>query len=150
MTNEAGYNDEHHLIEIKEPGYAIQALRHYLSEPWNSDIFDYAIQGRDFEECLARIAEKLDILLDGDYDAENLCAVLAAALKNRKKPGTANQPWLRVPGLVSAEITERTNGTVTIDSGLELGTISAPQTKEPPTSPELTRERPDHSKKALN
>jgi hypothetical protein len=107
MSNEkkdAGYKDEHHLIEERVPPPSVIALREEMALPHNKDIYDEVIKGRNFEECLGILAAKLDIVLDGLYDASSLCEVLFLALKNRKEFGA--QPHLRVPGLVQAEIQE--------------------------------------------
>ena len=126
--SDPGYNSSHHLVELREPGDALEDLRYFLSLPDNRDIAECAMKGGNFEDCIGRIAEKLDIVLDGEYDPVNLMRILTIALGNRTKPGSANQPWLRVPGLLqSAELVESLEA-VTLETGLELGTIAAPIT----------------------
>lgn len=103
-----GYDNEtHHLIQIKVPPPSLIALRDELAKPENKDISDYAIQGNTFEECVGRIAEKLDILLDGLYDGADLCDLLVSAMRSR---GThLAQPHKRDSRLVNAELVETEN-----------------------------------------
>lgn len=115
----SGYNDGHHLLLIKEPGEAIIALRNELLK--HKEIYAYASLGNSFEDCLARIAEKLDVVLDGSYDADELCAMLVTALRN--KHAHPNQPHLRVSGLQSVEIIER-KGTISLEKGEDINTIA--------------------------
>lgn len=70
-------------IEQREPPASLVALRIEVAKPHNIEIFNYASAGLNFEDCLARIGEKLGILLDGIYDVPELCDVLVAALKRR-------------------------------------------------------------------
>lgn len=90
-------------IAIQEPPSSILALREELTK--HVDIYDYAIKGNNFEECCARIAERLDIVVDGAYDADKLCSMLVNALRNRRFHGS--QPHLRAGGLQAVEIVER-------------------------------------------
>lgn len=107
-----GYDNEtHHLIQIKVPPPSLIALRDELAKPENKDISDYAIQGTTFEECVGRIAEKLDILLDGLYDGADLCDLLVSAMRSRGSFKT--QPHLRDKRLMNVELTE-TEGEVTV------------------------------------
>lgn len=105
------YDNSHHLLEIKQIPDSLTQLRQELTLPQNKDIFDYAMKGDSIEECLARIAVMLDIVLDGLYDMSPLCDVLLTAMRNRANH--PNQPHLRVAGLVEAEIIE-TDGEVTL------------------------------------
>lgn len=70
-------------IEQREPPASLTALRNEIALPQNSEVFNYAIQGRNFEECLARIAFLLGIALDGFYDVPELCDVLVTSLRKR-------------------------------------------------------------------
>lgn len=70
-------------IEQREPPASLTALRNEIALPHNHELFNYAIQGRNFEECLARIAFFLGIALDGFYDVPELCDVLLTALKKK-------------------------------------------------------------------
>lgn len=110
----------HSRLVLKVPPPELIALREEL--PLHKDIYDYAIKGSNFEDCMARIAEKLDILLDGLYNGDKLCGVLLEALRNRRFHG--NQPHLRAPGLVNVELVERA-GSVTLEAVKE-GTIAPP------------------------
>lgn len=107
-----GYdNDTHHLIQLKIPPPSLIQLREELQKPENAAISEFAAQGNTFEECIARLAIKLDIVLDGEYDGAELCDVLVTALRNRKLHGM--NPHLRDKRLVGAEIVE-TDGNVVL------------------------------------
>lgn len=120
-------HETHHLLEIRQPPSSLVALRNEL--PYHKDIYEYAIQGRTFEECCAKIGEKLDIVFDGLYDGDKLCEVLCVALRNRRFHG--NQPHLRHPALVNAELVER-KGTVSLEV-VEGGIGTIAPTSELPT-----------------
>ncbi len=92
----------HHLLSLREPPSSLVALRQELA--FHSDITDYAQHGADFGEVLGRIALKLDIALDGDYNAEDLCGVLVEALRHRRF--FPDSPHLRAKGLVDVELIE--------------------------------------------
>lgn len=68
-------------IEQREPPASLIALRNEL--PLHPVIYREAIQGRNFEECLAIVAYMLDIALDGMYDVEDLCDLLVTELKRQ-------------------------------------------------------------------
>lgn len=105
-----GYdNESHHLVELKIAPASLIALRNELQKPENKDISDYAIQGNSFEDCLARIATCLDIVLDGIYDVPDLCDVLMKAMRGRHT--FVSQPHLRDPRLMNVELVEK-EGTV--------------------------------------
>lgn len=70
-------------IEQRESPASLVALRNELALPQNKELYDYGIQGRNFEECLARIAHKLGIALDGLYDVPELCDVLLTVLRRK-------------------------------------------------------------------
>lgn len=70
-------------IEQREPPASLVALRKELALPQHKELYDYGIQGRNFEECLARIAHKLGIALDGFYDVPELCDVLLTVLRRK-------------------------------------------------------------------
>lgn len=127
MSKNFGEDRSNAYLSLKVPPPSIIALREELTH--HQDIYDYAIQGTSFEDCMAKIAEKLDILLEGMYDAEKLAEVLVEALRNRRFHG--NQPHLRSKHLVNVELVER-KGTMTIekvegDIGTIAGTASVPK-----------------------
>ena len=95
----------HHLLEIREPGEILVALRTELA--YHDDIVAYASQGINFEDCIARIATKLDIAVDGLYDPTDLMEMLTIALRNRRN-GVKN-PHELARGLINAEIEEKEN-----------------------------------------
>jgi hypothetical protein len=99
-------NDTHHLIALNEPPESLRQLREELAH--HSDITEYAQHGVSFGDCLGRIALKLDIALDGEYDCEPLCEVLVTALRNRRLHPT--QPHLRAMGLMDVELVEKEDG----------------------------------------
>lgn len=99
----------HHLLQIKEPGDALVFLRLELSKPQNADIFKWASKGNSFEECCGIIAAHLDIVLDGMYDGDELCLLLAECLHNRHSLKSKNQPHLLHPSLMNVELVERDN-----------------------------------------
>lgn len=101
-----GYDqDTHHLIQIRQPPPSIIALREEL--PKHPDIYNEAIKGNTFEECIGIIAARLDVVLDGLYDPEPLCAMLVDVLRKRHMYGS--NPSLRHPDLVDVELVEREN-----------------------------------------
>lgn len=116
-----GYNMDVPNAIIKEIPDSLLALRTEL--PMHPDIYEYAIKGLNFEDCCARIAEKLDIVVDGVYDGDKLCAVLVEALRKRRFHGLA--PHLRVPGLVAAEIVETAKGVSLERVTTEVGVIAS-------------------------
>lgn len=110
-NSEGGYdNDTHYLIQIKEPPASIIALREEL--PKHPNIYGEAQKGNTFEECLGIIAAKLDIVLDGLYDADDLCQLLLDCL--RKRHMFPDSPHLRSSKLRDVELIER-EGTVEIN-----------------------------------
>lgn len=109
-TKNYGYDNEtHHLIQLKQPPPSIIALREEL--PKHPDIYNEAIKGNTFEECIGIIAARLDVVLDGLYDPEPLCAMLVDVLRKRHMFGS--NPSLRHPDLVDVELVEK-EGTVEI------------------------------------
>lgn len=79
-----GYDYASHplLVQKIEPESLI-ALRRELALPHNKDISEKAQKQKDFETSLASIATDLGIILDGEYDLEQLCDVLATVLRKR-------------------------------------------------------------------
>lgn len=126
-------NETHYLLEIREPGSALVELRHQLQLVWNSDIAKYAARGSSFEACLGILASHLDIAVDGMYDADDLCDLLASALKNRFTV-RSTQPHLRDSRLMNVELVER-EGDITVevvDNELDVGVV-APSSPVPAT-----------------
>lgn len=114
----------HHLLEIREPPPSVIALRVELAQPQHKDIYDAAIKEPTFERVLAKIGERLDILLDGEYDASELCDVLVTALKNRSLKGSGSSPHKRDSRLLNVELVERDKEvTVEVVEGDGPGTI---------------------------
>lgn len=68
-------------IHYKPTPESLIALRNEL--PRHKDIYEKANKGDSFEECLAIIAAELRIVLDGLYDAAELCDLLVSELKRR-------------------------------------------------------------------
>lgn len=94
----------HHLLEIREPPPSIVELRNLLQEPQHADILADASKGRDFNESIGIIAARLDVALDGDYDADGLCRMLCTCLRGRFT--NVSTPHLRAEGLVNAKLEE--------------------------------------------
>lgn len=107
QRDSSGYNNPNHLVEIREPSAGLVAFRTELAKPEHADIAVYAQEGKTFEEVLANVAEKLDILLDGFYDPDDLCGLLAEALRNRSMTGSHSQPHIRDNRLINVELVER-------------------------------------------
>lgn len=61
---------------------SVEALREELKK--HPDIYDYAILGTTFEDCLGRIAVKVNLILDGYYDVDDLCDKLIQLMKKHK------------------------------------------------------------------
>ena len=115
-----GYDNEtHHLIQIRQPPPSIIALREEL--PKHPDIYNEAIKGNTFEECIGIIAARLDVVLDGLYDPEPLCAMLVDVLRKRHMFGS--NPSLRHPDLVDVELVERENSVEVVKRDRQVQTI---------------------------
>jgi hypothetical protein len=102
-NSSGGYDDSHPLVALYQPPATLVALREELA--YHSDIIEFAKHGETFEECLGRVALKLDIALDGEYDCSDLCGVLVTALRNRRFH--PQSPHLRVQGLEDVELIEK-------------------------------------------
>lgn len=117
-----GYDhDTHHLIQIRQPPPSIIALREEL--PKHPDIYNEAIKGNTFEECIGIIAARLDVVLNGLYDPEPLCAMLVDVLRKRHIYGS--NPSLRHPDLVDVELVEREDSVEVIKRDRNVRTIPA-------------------------
>lgn len=79
------YNTDHPYLEIKEVPSSLVALRAELMKPHNHDIMTYAAEGKNFGECMSRIATFLGVAVDGLYDVGPLCSVLLTMLRERKR-----------------------------------------------------------------
>jgi hypothetical protein len=109
-----GYKDTHHLIEEKVPPASLVRMREELAKPQHADIYRRAYHQPDFATVLGSIAADLDIVLDGEYDAEDLCDLLHKALVARGTLG--NNPHNLDPRLRQVELVER-EGDVTLEEG---------------------------------
>jgi hypothetical protein len=109
-------------IEHKEPPASLVALRDEL--PKHPLIYNEAIKGRNFEECLATIAYMLDIALDGMYDVADLCDLLVTELR---RIGTISVDGTSVakkdPRLVAATLVEMKDRIVIERGTLEIQEI---------------------------
>lgn len=95
----------HHLLDIREPGETLVALRtELLNHP---EISAYAQEGKSFSECIARIATQLDIALDGEYDPNDLMEMLTLALKAHGRG--EKTPHNLARGLLNVELEEKEN-----------------------------------------
>lgn len=120
VASRGGVHSPHHLVELREPPSSLTALRDLLQREENRDIKEYAEKGATFEECIGRIATFLSIVLDGYYDAPELCAVLCNSIAMRKKVG--GSPHLGDARLVNAEIVEK-EGELSLEVAPELPTL---------------------------
>lgn len=122
-SNPGAYKETHHLIEERIPPDSIILLRTELAKPENRDIYHAAIKGQNFEACMAIIAGKLDIILDGEYAVPDLADLLYRVMRDRGKHG--NTPHNIDPRLVNAELVER-EGSVSIEEvdGTGPGTVA--------------------------
>lgn len=118
--SETGEQTITHNLETREPPGSVVALRNEL--PLHKEIYDKAIQGRNFEECLAIIGAELGIILDGIYNAPDLCAMLVRELQRKRAILADGTSIPRDPALVSAAITV-TKDSITIDEVTEGGVI---------------------------
>lgn len=66
-----------------EPPASLVALRNELALPHNSDLFNYAIKGRNFDECITLLVEKLGMTVQGHETADEMCHKLVTAIKGR-------------------------------------------------------------------
>jgi len=104
-----GYdNTTHHLLSFKLfPDSLIELRKELLNHP---DILEELTkpQWNTFELCCGRIAQMLNIAMDGLYEPEGLFAMLTEALKNRHIVAELN-PHLAAPGhgLKQVELQER-------------------------------------------
>lgn len=74
----------HHLISTKNIPTSLVDLRTELALPEHKAIFDRANEGRSFEEVLGNIATELNIVVDGYYGVDAICAMLYKQLKAKR------------------------------------------------------------------
>lgn len=115
--------DSHHLITIRKPPESVIQLAQRLQQPPHADILAIAQKGNSFEECIGTIGTLLDIVIDGDYDVDNLATLLVKALDARGTHG--NQPHKLDSNLLPVELVERKDSFELI---LAEGTIAPPPT----------------------
>lgn len=115
MTSERrwGFKHVNLLVEEKVPPQSFIMLRDEVIH--HPDIMKHMAESKNFEECIANIAADCNILLDGDYEAEALFAMLYQAVKNRNK--NSSSPESNAPGLVRAEIRETSNSFIIEEVG---------------------------------
>ena len=110
-NNKGGMHQPNDLVNIHEPPDSLVALRKELQE--HPDICAAAMHGETFEECLGIIAAKLDIAVDGLYDAGEFCAMLVQQLK-RRNSAIAIGATDRF-GLIPAELHETEEGIALVE-----------------------------------
>src|ERR1700747_569101 len=91
-------------IDLRQPLEELVALRNELA--LHPDVAQEGMKGSTFEECLAQIGAKLNIVLDGEYDVGELCSMLTEALRNR--PADKTLPPV-IAGLQTVELVETDN-----------------------------------------
>ena len=101
-----GYVREHKLRVEKKPPDSVIELRELLTYPEHHDIFLIGMKQKSFEESIGAMLAELKIGVDGAYDGEELCALLAKALRHRGKSALEIDP-----NLVRAQLIEG-DGTV--------------------------------------
>jgi len=110
-----GYDhDSHHLLSRKILPQSAIELQQEIARPEHRDIYNAAIKGSTFEECIGTILAMVDIAVDGEYDGAKLMEMAVHALRNRRFHG--NNPAGMHPDLVPAEIVERKDS-VTLEFG---------------------------------
>ena len=107
--------DTHHLLDIREPGEVLIALRQELAN--HPEIVEAAMKGNNFEDCLGIIGAQLDIALDGDYDPVQLMSMLIVALRNRRN-GVKVAHNL-APGLMNVELEEKEGTVELVEAAVE-------------------------------
>lgn len=120
-----GFKNEHSLIEEKVVPVTFDMLVRELSLPHHKKLSDEVKLGSNFEECIGTLAARLDIALDGDYEASALFDVLLQAMR-RRVPGAIQNHHLHDPRLVNAKLTEKKE-TLTLE---ELGAKEGINLKE--------------------
>lgn len=96
-------------LTIKEIPQSLIKLREMLQLPAFFNISSKAQKEPTFEMSLGSIAADLNILLEGDYNVEDLCSMLCEALTNSTKAGTVDSPQLLSSKLIAAKIEETEN-----------------------------------------
>lgn len=119
MSSDQEEDRSHSLLVIKRTPEALVQLRSRLCQPQHEDIYNEAVKAATFEEVLGTVAAMLDIAVDGYVDVDNFCTTLCTALDNRGDRRFTGQPHLTAPGLVNAEMVER-SGTITLEKVEEL------------------------------
>ena len=88
---------------------SFQHLQSELNAAQHLDIKAEAAKAASFEEAIGTIAAKLNVVLDGDYDPDDLFTMLVRAMRNRNSDRTA--PPSNVDGLMHVTLTE-TSGSI--------------------------------------
>ena len=118
-------NTTHHLLHLKEIPEGLWALRNELV--LHEDILEYARKGVTFEESLARIALQVDIALDGNYDVNTLCTMLADVLRVRRT-GVGFSSICEKHKLKPAELVEKEGTVELVDTSIPT---VAPEKEKP-------------------
>jgi hypothetical protein len=127
----------HPLIDHREPPASLIALRDEL--PKHKEIYNKAIKGANFEECLAIVAAELKIVLDGYYDIPELCDLLVWELRRLDVPMMQKHPALQ-----GAKIVETKDAILLEGDGLIL---PAPAELFGKSLPEVSKEELDAATK---
>lgn len=81
--NNWGYVQEHSLRVEKKPPPSVIELRTLLAYPEHHDICMIGLKQKNFEEAIGAMLAALNIGVDGVYTGDELCILLAKALKHR-------------------------------------------------------------------
>ena len=115
-------NTTHPLLSIKIIPDSLIALRQELLH--HPDIVQECSKSEwnTFELAIARIAQMLNIVMDGEYEPNGLFIMLTEALKSRAKTGELH-PHLAAPGhgLKEVEIQETSGEITLVEVGEDLG-----------------------------
>lgn len=105
LQQAAGYDDSHHLREVKILPESLIQLQQEITLPEHRDIYNAANAEKTFETALGMIAAMCDIVLDGEYDVPKLCELLVLALRSRRSAGA--NPSSMHPELVAVDLIEK-------------------------------------------
>lgn len=103
-------NNTHHLLQLKRIPSSLEELRKELLLVDHRDIFVASQVAGSFEEALGTIAAMVDLVLDGEYEADLLFTKILQRLQQKRNGGSRQLD----PDFVSVDLVERKDG-VTID-----------------------------------
>lgn len=103
-------------------------FREELAQPYNADLYQLGIKGRNFKECIAEIAAGLKIKVVGDYHPLILLNMLTEAMKARGRSGGVLSPLMQHAELKEYKKEDLEQDLFTLfDFGESYGTINNPR-----------------------